>query len=713
MLLLNTALESSEQPPLEQRGDGMNARHDFVSLFVPAADDRNVMLVACSREARIAFPPVGVNCRARLHGLSNEVQKAFGGNILDAFQPDAPDCATVFLCRDHDDGLFLNLAAPLALFRAANVGFIDFNLAGKSITSRSDHGPAQLVQPRPSRFVAAQAKCSLQTQGAHAILLAGYEPHREKPRTQRLVGVLEYCTSRQRRTAVAIFASKHPARRHPGLPSNPATLANETVRPAQAPDVVAALCLGPKPIVHFIERARVIDARGRACIFHGKKISASRTCVKGIPIYAIYTRRDRQAGGEEFKAARKIKDKTNKMRTVGIPDKNLPPNPNFPFQHVGDIIATTAVCLYPSDIDTVRDFIFSKAQESILQIHHHEPKEEGGYRAYHFVAGLTDPKYAGIRCEVQLKTIVHDAWTAWTHDLTYKPKGPLHGDIKGHMKDLSEQLTIVERMSLRFRDSIQKVWDRESRRKETVRQGLLKEILLKPPQGERIEAYLHIAQDLVSNENTHRSGDVSRVVADIKRFAGNAPDLYSSQLLVYLAALRAQDDLDYVALEMIDEWVFRVEALERVKALNFKGLALYGLNRIPEAIDVAEKVLQETESLSGGPFVLPRQNLAHYLAEMGGKPDSHGAEHARALADEAMTIAESKNNVTHSLLDTVGFVKIVFGRDQSEIREGGQLCRRAYNDAPQDSKDATQGFLQLHEEIEQDRLRELEQARNY
>jgi hypothetical protein len=290
MLMLNTALKSAEQLALEQRGEVMNARHDFVSLFVPAADDCNVMLVARHRKACVAPPSVGVNGRAKLHGLSNEVQKAFGGNILDAFQSDTSDGATIFLRRDHDDGLFLDRAAPLAFFRATHVGFIDFNLAGKSITHRLYHGPAQLVQPRPRRFVAAQPKCPLQTQGAHAILLAGDEPHREKPRTQRLVGVLKHSARRQRRTAVAILesASKHAARRHPRLPNNPATRANETVRPAQAPDVVTALNLGPKPVVHFIERARVIGVRDRAGIFHGKKISASITCVKGIPIFTKY-----------------------------------------------------------------------------------------------------------------------------------------------------------------------------------------------------------------------------------------------------------------------------------------------------------------------------------------------------------------------------------------------------------------------------------------
>ena len=161
---------------------------------------------------------------------------------------------------------------------------IDFNLPGKSITTWSYHGPAQLVQPRPGRFVAAQAKRSLQTQGTHAILLAGDKPHREKPRALRFASVLEHRARRQRRAAVACLASKHAARCHPRLPSNTTTFTNESVRPAQAPDIVSTLRLGPKPFVHFIERARVIDTRGRICLFHGTKISPSLTCVKGIPI---------------------------------------------------------------------------------------------------------------------------------------------------------------------------------------------------------------------------------------------------------------------------------------------------------------------------------------------------------------------------------------------------------------------------------------------
>jgi hypothetical protein len=152
MLMLNTALKSAEQPALEQRGDVMNPWHDFVSLFVPTADNRNAMFVACDREARIALSSVGVNCCARLHGFLNEVQHAFGRNILDAFQSDAPDGATAFLRGNHDDGLFLDIATPLAFFRATHVGFIDFNLAGKlCIETHGAPSPRVPLAPRSAR----------------------------------------------------------------------------------------------------------------------------------------------------------------------------------------------------------------------------------------------------------------------------------------------------------------------------------------------------------------------------------------------------------------------------------------------------------------------------------------------------------------------------------------------------------------------------------
>ena len=54
MLLLDTALKHYTQPPLEQRGDVVNARHDFVAVLVYAGDDRNAMRLARIWEAGIS-----------------------------------------------------------------------------------------------------------------------------------------------------------------------------------------------------------------------------------------------------------------------------------------------------------------------------------------------------------------------------------------------------------------------------------------------------------------------------------------------------------------------------------------------------------------------------------------------------------------------------------------------------------------------------------
>ena len=71
---------------------------------------------------------------------------------------------------------------------------------------------------------------------------------------------------------------------HPRLLNRSATPANESVRPAQAPKVVATPGLGPESVVQFFKLARVINARAWAALFHGTKALSSRTCVKGIPI---------------------------------------------------------------------------------------------------------------------------------------------------------------------------------------------------------------------------------------------------------------------------------------------------------------------------------------------------------------------------------------------------------------------------------------------
>src|SRR6266496_2070245 len=174
---------------------------------------------------------------------------------------------------------------PRPLFSAADIGFVDLDGAREAIPAGSNHRPAQFVEPRPGCLVATQPKHPLQAQGTDAVLLAGDEPHRQEPHPQRLARPLEDRAGRQRRFSSTCPAVKHPTRRYPRLPNRSASPANEPLRPTQPPDIVPASRLGAEPIIHLLERPRVINPRERVSrIFHPPTLPHFLTWAKGIPL---------------------------------------------------------------------------------------------------------------------------------------------------------------------------------------------------------------------------------------------------------------------------------------------------------------------------------------------------------------------------------------------------------------------------------------------
>ncbi len=286
MLILDTTVERTEQPPREPRCDCRDARHDLVGLFEASADHRDTVGIACIRKSSVASPAIGLNGRARLDRLPDKLPQALRGDVLDSAHSDAPDSVTPFLGRHDDESLRLGLPASRTLFRATHSGLVDLDVASEPLPLWPHHGPAQRVQPGPGRLVAAQAQHSLQAQGAHPILLAGDEPHRQQPHPQRLAGVLAHRAGCQRGFRVARRTPEHAPRRHPRFLDRAAPTAHEHGWPTQASNVVAATSLRLEPVVHLLERARVIDAGDRSCFFHRATGSLDRTWVKGIPTFS-------------------------------------------------------------------------------------------------------------------------------------------------------------------------------------------------------------------------------------------------------------------------------------------------------------------------------------------------------------------------------------------------------------------------------------------
>src|SRR5271169_2544050 len=71
------------------------------------------------------------------------------------------------------------------------VSLVYLDDAIQPLPTRSNHGPAQFMQHRPSGLIAAQPENTLQAQSTDAILLAGDLPHGAEPDRQGQVTVLK------------------------------------------------------------------------------------------------------------------------------------------------------------------------------------------------------------------------------------------------------------------------------------------------------------------------------------------------------------------------------------------------------------------------------------------------------------------------------------------------------------------------------------------
>src|SRR5690348_4229442 len=128
-------------------------------------------------------------------------------------------------------------------------------------------------------------------------------------------------------------------RRHPRLAGPSAMRADESVRPAQASDILAASSVAAEPLVNFLKGPWVINPRDKVTgVLHPPRLPSGPTGVKRIPYYLEWHMRQRlapmlfdDADPDEAEARRRsvvapaqrsktaIKKQTTSMTPDGLP----------------------------------------------------------------------------------------------------------------------------------------------------------------------------------------------------------------------------------------------------------------------------------------------------------------------------------------------------------------------------------------------------------
>ena len=473
-------------------------------------------------------------------------------------------------------------------------------------------------------------------------------------------------------------------------------------------------------------------------------------------VYKIYSRGEKQAS-EELKHPRKVRLKFNLLNegqlTASLFD-------------IPDIVGFTVVVPYPTDINgvcEVLDELIDSKQiqkfvapaggssstpkaKSLIQSRYGRPLEENGYFACHYnvrTPGLP-PRPV---CEIQVKTLLQDAWGAKSHDLTYKPQGQTDRDLIASFNILGDTLAKIDLQSDVIRSSIErKARVRERKRsqvqvesiraaaKDAAKSGKLKTIFasiqaLKP--GPHLpEEAIQLRDELFHAFPTNRRA--------------------ACVLMCFLAAISQQAGLFQHAQETIATWYQdTADDYERISALAIAGLAAFSAGDVAEAIDNQEEAGKLIDQINETYADLPLDqrerlnqvgnstftSLAYFHADQIGSDDGEkrgSRELARTYLEHSMTFRkrlalpnalqstdkEIRNtlanqaiqNKAFSTLDNDTFVLIQTAKDPAALKHARDRLQLLHDNAPTHLREMADLLFAYHEYCARMRLAELETA---
>ena len=175
-------------------------------------------------------------------------------------------------------------------------------------------------------------------------------------------------------------------------------------------------------------------------------------------VKSVYSRGSKQQSSSELKETWKLPKKLLKLRMESGARKV--------WKDLPDVIGVTVVVYYPDQIKPILQQIIDELDgQNIKPDGEIRIKTEFGYHAAHAVVVSKQIHHSGLRCEIQCKTMLHDAWATKMHDLTYKPMGYLEPRLQLLMEAFGDTLERVERQSQAIRDMIMEKWNVEGERR--------------------------------------------------------------------------------------------------------------------------------------------------------------------------------------------------------------------------------------------------------
>lgn len=423
--------------------------------------------------------------------------------------------------------------------------------------------------------------------------------------------------------------------------------------------------------------AELLDVVRAACERVGSLIG-------GGSVVRVYDRRDKQAG-DMLKDASKILDAAGGSCA------------NASLKKVADIVGVTVVVQYPDQIGPFLDKLDAELSRQRVG----SPKRkvhDVGYFATHATYTSLNIEHGRILCEVQCKTVLHDAWSAKMHDLTYKPLGSMDPRLRHIIEAISLSLEGLERQSQIARDMVESRQRGERKPFQAAVRLFLQAVegLLLSASVGRVSALagLEPLRDevkalLAGSESTitaEAASDLSeRILAALEDGeTAEGAFLIAVRLASGLSEPQASRFLSDAADGLFDRLTdLKGRGLMTEEGMRAVPIGFYVIQDFPRALEYADKLLEAAPALglSTRSIRILKFNKATWMLERESLRPSKPPIAAKTKEMVDVLLEEVRPDVPEDgridLLDTDGLRLIVFGESADEVRRGLEMCMAA------------------------------------
>jgi ppGpp synthetase/RelA/SpoT-type nucleotidyltranferase len=460
---------------------------------------------------------------------------------------------------------------------------------------------------------------------------------------------------------------------------------------------------------------RFLQRKGPAYL---KLLEAVRTAAEGASqklgvgiVRSIYGRADKQdktdLAEKSFKAPSKIAKAAARLGHSRL-------------EEIDDIIGLTVVVHYPDQIRLVELSLVPLLANRRIGIHDNKEKKERGYYATHLVFQSDHTDHQDLRCELQIKTMLHDAWAAKTHDLTYKPQTSHDSRFDRMMSLFAESLQGIEILSETLRDMIQERWAAESRWRKILRRTMFESVPAWVDEDFSPEALAIRGRLIAAAERLERERDDDSVIQPLAsdiNILGRTQPREAYLLEGYLAMLTDRSADRQRAERRALEWL--TIAPKEFSAGRARERDLYSVPLILHACGNPEKAIEASEMLleAGGDFSpklchVVSFNLADFLVEQAcfQLPSDPGeqAEMRERIESLLAAAAPLRQQEPTAFLDLEGMIDVAFASDAKTLEGAIRKIEQGNRQVPDREVETAQAYHDVHIRLAWRRLLEAE-----